>query len=307
MNGAVHGDAMTTASTPEPNASTVRFFAVKFATPDGASWPNSKTPDRLSASTKKSIASTVTTAGDCSWKPQPSCSPAARSAASRSPSATNVMTTPARERERLAAQRRLAVVVRGEAQHLERQHGEHARHQVEDDAAQEGERNRDGERQPGVRRHGCRRARGCSAGGAARASSRAWTPRSRSRRAPTSIVAARTPPPKPPAAVSTPATRPNSPLKLNDTGSVSTYAPPSRRRFCGTDGSIFASAYGKNCSVAGIGSAGRRLELHLDGLAASLRARPASPRADAAALRASRRSAPQRASGRDASPPAATA
>src|SRR6266508_3947528 len=82
MNGAVHGDAMTTASTPEPNASSVRLFAVQPATPEGASWPNSNTPDRLIASTKKSTASAVTTAGDCSWNPQPSCSPAARNPAS---------------------------------------------------------------------------------------------------------------------------------------------------------------------------------------------------------------------------------
>ena len=94
MNGAVHGDATITASTPDANASSARFFAVQPATPDGANCPNSNTPDRFSASTKKSSASAVTTAGDCSWKPQPSCSPAARSANSARPSATKVSTTP---------------------------------------------------------------------------------------------------------------------------------------------------------------------------------------------------------------------
>ncbi len=49
----------------------------------------------LSASTKNRIASAVTTAGDCSWKPHPTCSPAARSASSAPASATNVTTTPA--------------------------------------------------------------------------------------------------------------------------------------------------------------------------------------------------------------------
>ena len=39
MNGAVQGDAMTTASTPEPNASTMRFFADHSATPDGHELP----------------------------------------------------------------------------------------------------------------------------------------------------------------------------------------------------------------------------------------------------------------------------
>src|SRR5204863_3819896 len=57
MNGAVHGDATTTASTPEPNASRVRFFEVQLVTPEGASCVNSKTPDKLSASTKNKIAS----------------------------------------------------------------------------------------------------------------------------------------------------------------------------------------------------------------------------------------------------------
>jgi hypothetical protein len=95
MNGAVQGDAMMTASTPEPNASTVRFLLDHSATLEGASWPNSNTPDRFSASTKKRMASAVTTAGDCSWNPQPSCSPAARSADSSSPNVTKVMMTPA--------------------------------------------------------------------------------------------------------------------------------------------------------------------------------------------------------------------
>ena len=95
MKGAVHGDAMTTARMPEPKASSARFFDDQPVTPDGASWPNSKTPDRLSASTKNRIASALTTAGDCSWNPQPSCAPAARSKASATPSATNVSTTPA--------------------------------------------------------------------------------------------------------------------------------------------------------------------------------------------------------------------
>src|SRR5581483_3621487 len=95
MNGAVHGDAMTTASTPDAKASRVRFLDVQPASDAGASWPNSNTPDKLSASTKNSIASAVTTAGDCNWKPQPSCSPAARSPDNASPSATNVINTPA--------------------------------------------------------------------------------------------------------------------------------------------------------------------------------------------------------------------
>ena len=62
---------------------------------DGTSVPNSKTPDRLSARTKNRTASAVTTAGDWSWKPQPSCSPTPRSPAIAAPSAQNAITTPA--------------------------------------------------------------------------------------------------------------------------------------------------------------------------------------------------------------------
>ena len=68
----------------------------------------------------------MTTAGDCSWKPQPSCSPAARSA-SRAPRQRDERDDDAgRERDALAcaacnADRACPV---GECQHLQRQHRE---------------------------------------------------------------------------------------------------------------------------------------------------------------------------------------
>src|SRR5690242_10463290 len=94
MNGAVHGDAIATASTPDANELTCRFACDHDATPLGTSAPNSKTPDRFNAITKNRIASDATTAGDCSWKPQPSSSPAERRPASATPSAANASTTP---------------------------------------------------------------------------------------------------------------------------------------------------------------------------------------------------------------------
>ena len=223
MNGAVHGDAMTTASTPEPNASSVRFFDDQPVTPDGASWPNSNTPDRLSASTKNSIASALTTAGDCSWKPQPSCSPAARSAASAAPSATNVSTTPAAN---ATASRRIVaprVLVRREAQHLQRQHREHAGHQIEDQAADERGHDGDGERDGIVaaasRGREIERGRGCRRG-----------LRARARRCPaaaTSIVAARARA-EPAGGGDDAGDASSGPASVGATGSVSTYASPSR-------------------------------------------------------------------------------
>src|SRR6185503_21311039 len=94
MNGAVQGDAITTASTPDNAASTYGLRADQLPADDGTSEVNSKTPDRFSARTKKSTASAATTPGDCSWNPQPSPSPAARSAISTPASATKVATTP---------------------------------------------------------------------------------------------------------------------------------------------------------------------------------------------------------------------
>src|SRR5665213_1090387 len=94
MNGAVQGDATTTASTPEPNASSVRFWLVHPRSDDGTTWPNSNTPARFNPSTKTNVASAATTSGVCSWKPQPSCAPALRNASSIAASSTNVAMTP---------------------------------------------------------------------------------------------------------------------------------------------------------------------------------------------------------------------
>ena len=95
MNGAVQGEAMAVASTPVRKASAVGFLACRLATELGSTLPNSNRPDRFSPITVNKTASVATTAGLCSWKPQPMASPAERRASSRPPSARKLSTTPA--------------------------------------------------------------------------------------------------------------------------------------------------------------------------------------------------------------------
>src|SRR5271156_5280652 len=78
MNGAEQGDATTTASTPDSASLTYALRALQPEIADGSSWPISNTPERVNARTKNSAAKPTTTIGDCSWKPQPRCWPAAR-------------------------------------------------------------------------------------------------------------------------------------------------------------------------------------------------------------------------------------
>ncbi|MPN05579.1 hypothetical protein SDC9_152830 [bioreactor metagenome] len=95
MKGAVQGDAIATASTPERKESSIGLRAWALAMLLGSRLPNSNQPARFSPSTVNSAASSETTTGDCSWKPQPSCWPAARKPSSSAPSATKDSTTPA--------------------------------------------------------------------------------------------------------------------------------------------------------------------------------------------------------------------
>ncbi|MNV74116.1 hypothetical protein D3C71_1673120 [compost metagenome] len=66
MNGAVHGEATATASTPVRKLSATGWRACRLATEEGRKCPNSNTPARLSAISVNSAASDATTAGDCS-------------------------------------------------------------------------------------------------------------------------------------------------------------------------------------------------------------------------------------------------
>ena len=93
--GAVHGAATTTASTPVKKS------------PDGplrlaSDWPmptqrpvSVHTPERFSPNRNITRPNRATTAGRCIWKPQPSASPALRSASTIAPSATKLTSTPA--------------------------------------------------------------------------------------------------------------------------------------------------------------------------------------------------------------------
>ena len=66
MKGAVQGEAMATASTPERNASTTGWRACRDASRCGNTLPISNTPARFSPSSVNRVASKATTAGDCS-------------------------------------------------------------------------------------------------------------------------------------------------------------------------------------------------------------------------------------------------
>src|SRR4029079_6792948 len=59
MNGAVHGDAMTTARMPESTALTYWLRADQPAADEGTNAANSKTPDRFNARMKNSSARPV--------------------------------------------------------------------------------------------------------------------------------------------------------------------------------------------------------------------------------------------------------
>ena len=75
MKGAVQGEAMATASTPERNASVLAWPLRAVAIRAGSNDPNSKRPERLSASARNSTASSATNSGDWSWNPQPISAP----------------------------------------------------------------------------------------------------------------------------------------------------------------------------------------------------------------------------------------
>ena len=65
MNGAVHGDAMAVAKTPDKNESMVGFLACKLRTLLGKKLPNSNRPARFNPISVNITASVATTAGLC--------------------------------------------------------------------------------------------------------------------------------------------------------------------------------------------------------------------------------------------------
>ena len=97
MKGAAHGVAMSVARMPLTNEPTYVLRAVPSAAPAAIALtlpPISNVPARLRPITNRSSAIAATTIGDWSWKPQPTASPAARSASRIAISAQNDMRTP---------------------------------------------------------------------------------------------------------------------------------------------------------------------------------------------------------------------
>src|SRR5690606_21954017 len=95
MNGAMRGLATTQASTPAKKSPAGPLR-------DASAWPtlpirppSVNTPDRLSPTANIRYTSAATNQGCCSWKPQPSAWPPARSASTSAPIAANATSTPA--------------------------------------------------------------------------------------------------------------------------------------------------------------------------------------------------------------------
>ena len=65
MKGAVQGEAMAVASTPDKKSLTVGLWACRPAKRLGSSWPNSNKPARFRPSNVNSKARPATTAGLC--------------------------------------------------------------------------------------------------------------------------------------------------------------------------------------------------------------------------------------------------
>ena len=265
------------------------------ATPDGASWPNSNTPDRFSASTKNRIASARDDRRRLQLEAPAQLLAGGAQRGEQQPQRDERQHDAGRERDGLAPQRRPRVVVRREAQHLERQHREHAGHQVED-AGRRRARTRARARASG-RRADRRRRREIERRRRPRAP--ASRPRRRCRSSATSIVAARAPLPKPLAAVTTPAMRSEAARERGrDRQRQHVSAAVARDASAAPTARSGPVAYGKKRIAPGSAAPAGGVELQRDRRAAAFARSPAIPRAAAAARRAPRRSAaPQRGSG----------
>ena len=202
MNGAVHGEATTTASTPDANASTVRFCRRDSPRrPTARTAPNSNTPSRLSAEHEEQRGQR----GDHRRRLQleaPAELLAGR--AQRGQRRGRARRTSARRRRRTRPPPGAAWPgcrdASAKPSTLSRQHREHAGHQVEDDPADEREqqRRRRATARPPPARRGRRRQidrgrRAAAAPGFAPGGERAGRARCRS-------STAACPPAKPPAA-----------------------------------------------------------------------------------------------------------
>ncbi len=97
MKGAVQGAATTTASRPVKKEPTSPPLAARPAPAPVPGRVASNTPDMLSATSSMIRARAPTTAGDCSWKPQPTAAPPALAASTRPARLRKATSTPARK------------------------------------------------------------------------------------------------------------------------------------------------------------------------------------------------------------------
>src|SRR5436190_3675237 len=240
MNGAEQGEAMTTASTPDKASLRYGFFAFQPASDDGSNTRISNRPDRFSASTKNSSARPATTTGDCSWKPQPSCAPAARSATSTAASSQNETTTPTAN-----ARPCLRIVARSPPCA--------AKPRTFSDSTGNTQGIRFSSTPPNrASTIAAPSDNGLSAGASGSTCAEYSTGAAAATTVPasgTSTSAARSLPPSPPVDSSTPARRVNSPTRCTATGSASVQRAPSRESCCAPLGSIWPALYAKKRSL----------------------------------------------------------
>src|SRR5271155_2998175 len=94
MNGAVHGVATSTASSPVKK---LPRWPERAASPCPAATGSArtKTPDRLRPTANNTQAMNATNTGDWNWNPQPAAAPAWRNASNTNATTENVTSTPA--------------------------------------------------------------------------------------------------------------------------------------------------------------------------------------------------------------------
>ena len=143
--GAVHGVASATARVPSKKLRTGEWAAsasAAIAGPDG--WKViSKIPNRFIANTTSSVQIAAMKIGSWNWKPQPTEVPAARSPDDHGREREHRCEDAAEIRETVLDDApALEVREVRDREHLQREDGQHARHQVQDQPTEEREQDR---------------------------------------------------------------------------------------------------------------------------------------------------------------------
>ncbi len=147
MNGAEHGEATTTASTPDSASLTTASSRSSRSATTAATGRISNSPDRFSASTKNSSASPAIDRRRLQLEAPAELLLLPRAGNEHGSEQPERHDDSGRECEPVLAHRRTIAALRREAQHLQRQHREHAGHQVQQHAADQRERDRGAQRQ----------------------------------------------------------------------------------------------------------------------------------------------------------------